>query len=358
MRRMFGRKDRTDSSRTPSPDPTPRRLVLHMGLTKTGSTAIQTWCVWNRDFLLAHGVRYPEHGSDESAFRGAPLPGNGTPFLPFLGAPPRMDRAAAKRGVEAVIGDFLDGGAPTTLASNEKMWGQLRAERFEDLVRRISAMGVQVQVVVYLRDVASHAVSLYAQVVQQGALTTTLEEFLAEQESEFHYRPRLRENLETMLAVLGRDNMMVRHYDSVRGALIEDFLSGVLTIEDRDGVQQPPNQVSNRSLGLREIEWKRHVNALLGEDRVRSKELGRRVTMLSGMADDQRLAITARGLGRLEQAHSEDVAWVNRVFFGGEPVLSIDGGCPRVDRPQQPLVLDDHERHLLDWVASMAATAK
>lgn len=64
-----------------------RRLVLHMGQTKTGSTAIQTWCVWNRDFLRAHGIRYPEHRSDRSALRGAPLAGNGSVLLPFLGAP-------------------------------------------------------------------------------------------------------------------------------------------------------------------------------------------------------------------------------------------------------------------------------
>jgi len=39
--------------------PTARRVVLHAGLPKSGSSALQHWCQTNRALLSDHGVRYP-----------------------------------------------------------------------------------------------------------------------------------------------------------------------------------------------------------------------------------------------------------------------------------------------------------
>ena len=36
-----------------------RRLILHLGLSKTGTTSIQTFLSESRDFRAAHGVTYP-----------------------------------------------------------------------------------------------------------------------------------------------------------------------------------------------------------------------------------------------------------------------------------------------------------
>lgn len=46
-----------------------KRLILHVGLPKTGTTAFQLWCHRNRDRLLREGVWYPElirHPADPS----------------------------------------------------------------------------------------------------------------------------------------------------------------------------------------------------------------------------------------------------------------------------------------------------
>lgn len=333
-----------------------RRLMLHMGLTKTGSTAIQTWCVWNRDFLADHGVRYPEHPSDQAARRGAPLPGNGTPLLPFLGAPARMDRAAADRGIDQVVADLLAGGAPLTLASNEKMWGQFRPAKLRGLAERIRAEGVTPQAVVYLRDIAGHAVSVYVQRVQQGAVRVPLEDYLDVGDGDARYEPRLRQTLENLLDILGPNNVIVRHYDSVRQVLMEDFLTEVLEIDSRDGATTPPAAVANRSLGLREVEWKRYLNARLTEDRNRSKNLGRQLTMLPGLDGDSRLTITPDALAFLDECHGAEVDWVNQQFFGGEPVLSVAGSIGTSPERAQPMDLSESERYLLDWIAGPGTT--
>jgi hypothetical protein len=41
-----------------------RRLVLHVGLPKTGTTTVQAWCSENRPWLANHGVSYPACSSD------------------------------------------------------------------------------------------------------------------------------------------------------------------------------------------------------------------------------------------------------------------------------------------------------
>jgi hypothetical protein len=38
----------------------PRRLILHVGLPKTGSTALQSWCYKRRENLSQRGITYPE----------------------------------------------------------------------------------------------------------------------------------------------------------------------------------------------------------------------------------------------------------------------------------------------------------
>ena len=42
-----------------------RQLLLHVGLPKTGSTALQRWCYTNRDMLSARGITYPLFKSDQ-----------------------------------------------------------------------------------------------------------------------------------------------------------------------------------------------------------------------------------------------------------------------------------------------------
>lgn len=329
-----------------------RRLLLHMGLAKTGSTAIQHWSVWNRDWLRQHGVRYPEHRSDEKALRGESMPGNGDVALPFISGMEHHNPAAAKRGMAAVLAKATAGDAPVTLLSNEKMFGQFRPEHLSEVRRHLAAEGITLQAVVYLRDIAGHAVSAYAQRVKQIPITSTLWDYLTDESApeRLRYKQQLRPPLEHLLEVLGEENLTVRHYDTHRHALVEDFLTHVLGITDRDGTQDPPSPVANRSLTLREIEWKRHLNTKV-RDRGKARFLGRRLAMLPAPDGDRRLNLTDSGLAYLEDRFGDEVAWTNRQFFGAEPVLSVSGGASPVAEAEQPLELTDEERRLLDWFA-------
>lgn len=263
-----------------------------------------------------------------------------------------MDPDAAERGIDRVVAELVTGDAPVTLCSSEKMWGQLKSTAFRKLIERIAAVGVTTQVVVYLRDIAPHAVAVYAQRVQQGGTNATLTEYITgEGGHDLLYETRLQHTLELLDDVLGKQNIIVRHYESVRRALIDDLLTHVLGIEDRDGVQPPPRHIANRSLSLREIEWKRYLNERLDSPR-QSKALGRKLTMLSGLDHDERLCITPAGLGHLTERYESEVAWVNRNFFDDRPVLSVAGDQAAHPGGQQPADLPAAERQLLDWLVA------
>jgi hypothetical protein len=45
-------------------------IVLHIGLPKTGSSAIQKFCLDNQDWLAKQGVLYPKHGMDKNGVSG------------------------------------------------------------------------------------------------------------------------------------------------------------------------------------------------------------------------------------------------------------------------------------------------
>ena len=53
-----------------SPD---MKFYVHIGPPKTGTSAIQKWCVENRKYLLNHGIYYPEHDIDPNGISSGNL---------------------------------------------------------------------------------------------------------------------------------------------------------------------------------------------------------------------------------------------------------------------------------------------
>ena len=68
----------------PGPNPDDRRLLLHVGMGKTGSSALQVALVRHRDLLARHGVTYPPAPSDAAAARDGVVSGNALPLVRYL----------------------------------------------------------------------------------------------------------------------------------------------------------------------------------------------------------------------------------------------------------------------------------
>ena len=317
------------------------RLVLHMGLPKTGTTALQVWCVRNRGWLQEHGVWYPPFRSDAKAGDGGAHVGNGLPLLRYLRPESATRPDGPERALRQVRAELARNDASTVLYSNEWLFGQHRSEQLRALRDALAVTGVTLQTVVYLRDIAGLALSAYAQQVETRMVATTFSEYVG---SSVVTPPKFRiswqARLERMLEVVGPEHVLVQHYDSNRHRLVESLLE-VLGITDGPDGPGDAASVYNRTLTVREIEWKRYLNARI-TSRAESRRLGDAIAQLPAPSDGERLGATAADVAALRRFENQ-VDWVNRTFFEGDPVLSILGGRTCVPEPQQPLHLSASE---------------
>lgn len=195
----------------------PRRVIIHIGTHKTGSTAIQQFCFDNRRILHQYGVCYPEAFTQWKGHH---------PVAWSLGVPhPYKDPGLTKAVVvSGILEAYQESRAKTLLLSSEdfEFVGEpsIIRELFED---------IPVQVVVYLRRQDDYLFSEYCHhvLMEETRYTGSLEAFVEENDltARFDYVRLLTPWIETF----GRDKIVARSYDlalAERG-LIQDFLLSV-----------------------------------------------------------------------------------------------------------------------------------
>lgn len=125
------------------------RLVLHVGLPKAASSALQVWCDANRARLLAEGVDYPDPRSDHLARKHGRL-------VPEL----REGRA------DTLAADVSASRSPVVLVSNEGFAGQYPGfPPWAGAALRAAAGGRRVTLFAISREPGPWLRSLWAQAV-------------------------------------------------------------------------------------------------------------------------------------------------------------------------------------------------
>ncbi|MFN6998800.1 MAG: hypothetical protein ACK4ST_02040, partial [Elioraea tepidiphila] len=140
-----------------------RRLFIHIGAPKTGSTAIQHFLADERAALLRHGILYPAAatiGKAHHAIGAAIFPGRAG----RLGGVPRD--AALARALADVHAEIERHQPTTVILSTEYLWGVLSPDRIRRLLAAFPDW--RVHVVAYLRRQDLLAQSLYIQAVKAG----------------------------------------------------------------------------------------------------------------------------------------------------------------------------------------------
>lgn len=140
--------------------------MLHIGSTKTGSSALQATLERRRDELLAAGVLYPTHGIASSAHHllaAAIHPGAWRMHEAALGP----DRDAHFDATVAAIRAEADAhGAHTLVLSSEYFWESFPLSVYRRLRRAFSP--ARFELVAYLRRQDEWAASAYVQAVKSG----------------------------------------------------------------------------------------------------------------------------------------------------------------------------------------------
>jgi hypothetical protein len=238
-----------------------KRLVIHAGMAKTGSSSIQESLWRAREQLAARGVYYPDwqpfnHSYELSAlFRSNPRSG----FLYRQLSP--IDDVGWSRELARLRGRweaFLQQGQTGTYLISAESLEHFRAAELQALVDFAATGFDRLQVIVYVRHPRSAISSRFEQAVKQlrepadpHALLTA-----AKQQARFGLLRRWQ-------AVRGVDELVVRPFDRScfpDGQLVSDFLHA---LDLAQSVETIPAQTANTSLGYNAVAFLLGHNARL-----------------------------------------------------------------------------------------------
>jgi len=245
-------------SAIPATPPRPNKVLLHVGLPKSGTTAIQHAAAARRDRLLDHGVLYPgakhNHGRAALAVLGRTRGWEG-------GAP------ASTRAWSTLAHQVRTYEGRQVLVSHESL-----AAGDPDTCRRVvEDLGGDVHVVLTMRNQPSVLGSKWQQYLKRG-MTETFDQWLREAVGDgsdegagaLLRSARLADPVARWAQVVGAENVTVLVLDPRRPELLSrtfehmlDLPEGLLADQRLDGSQL------NRSLSFAAAELVRSVNVTL-----------------------------------------------------------------------------------------------
>ena len=227
------------------------KLFLHIGATKTGTSLIQSGLAKNVEALRALGIDYPDFVSLNQARANQITSGNGVPMSKLLGYEP---------GAQITTGHLADEmasafSAGRSLLYSSEMMSHFTAPNAEAFRGQVAALGYELRVIIYVRAIADHALSLYHQWIKSAQVTGSLADYVRRGYAAASQR-RL---VDRAMRSFGQGAVMVRNYDAAAGDLFGDFLTGALGLPGRDGFAVDSVRI-NRSLTAIETALMREMN--------------------------------------------------------------------------------------------------
>jgi hypothetical protein len=312
-----------------------KRLCIHIGTPKTGTSALQWFLYENRDALLARGILYPTsiiaspRDPKQQLLLGCIHAGNGS----GLDAALRRMTSEQTPSTESIIVSS-EGFYHHTGELTPRSWNLLR-----HLVRMFS-----VRIIVFLRPQADYIESMYRQYMknpkginEEYGSRMTIQELMA--------RPKLQQNLDyhnsllKWAAIVGEENIMVRIYSK---NIIDEVLA-ILGLRDEF---PRTSALRNTSLTREMAEVLRRINPIL-DNQKRNVVIGQMEAYLSlnrGLRDMPILSPEERrSIAEHNRTSNALVArtWLSRGELFSDSEVSIDDAWEplQVDHEQMKALL-------------------
>ncbi len=235
-------------------------VCFHIGLPKTGSSAIQGFLRDHADALADCGIHYSLSPEAIADVAGVPN-GNGRALLKYLD--PRRRRSGfdveefERTGFDR---HYVSNRSPISLISSELLagieWPQLRRLRDRALRER------PVKVIAVARNIYDHALSTWNQNVKWHAYSKSFERFALHE----YENPQLK-SIWSHAKAFGWSRLRIINYEESKQDLVRAFLETV-------GVAPPPlwrAESLNRSLTSAELAVQRALNRIHGQSALSKK---------------------------------------------------------------------------------------
>jgi hypothetical protein len=316
----------------------PDTRLLHIGLAKTGTTALQSTARARRAELLELGVRYPGDGLNHreavSALMGRRWGWNGP------GA-----RVPSLRHWDRLMGEV-------EAETDRRVWisHEFAAESDDETAQRfVDALGPRTHVVVTVRPHGAMLVSSWQQYLKTGIVRTFdcwLEAVLADPPDEtvtptYHRRSNQGGVVRRWAAAVGAENLTVVVVDKAAPTRLTDAFEALLDLPDGFLVDESFGGLqANRSLSAQESELLRRLNVALQDQGVDWREydtllrkggIGRLMQARTPGPEEDSLVLPAWAAERalqLGRHYAEEIAAAGVRVIGdlavlGEPVESV-----------------------------------
>ncbi len=276
-----------------------KNLYLHIGLGKTGSSALQSWLSLNSSALEQKGYSYADLVPE--AKLGKVSSGNG--YVLFV-ALRNGDYVEAER---LLTESYFAAGCERAIVSCELLQNLARP-RLTVLLEICARHDIQVTVIAYVRSFYEHLYSTYAQHVKQGSVSHA---FGSDPDDLDTYK-----YVEVLMkyARYFRDRFVVLNYNDPGRDVFTSFAAAVGV--DIAGTTRLSTAI-NRSLTIGEVDALRQINALHGG------EFSRRISdYLAEQFPDRRSEIyyTEELVRAVREQSAAEIAWINHQFRLAPPL--------------------------------------
>jgi hypothetical protein len=279
-----------------------KKLFLHVGLGKTGSSALQSWLSLNSKAFAKQGVDYAD--LVPQAKKGEVSSGNG---YPLHKACVSQDFEEVERLLNTTY--FFNPGNHVALISCELFQG-LRIQLLESLNETLNKCNLDVTIIVYVRSIYEQLYSTYLQGIKRASIAHRFGE-----EASDLIMSRSVQFLKKFVTVFG-DRVLAVNYDD-RNTDIYTSMARIIGIE-KTGLKALEKKV-NRSLTLEEAEVLRRMNGLHG---------GKFSTSLSDFVVKSSPNVETpvyydpELVRKVRAATDKDLRWVNEQFNLSSPLVS------------------------------------
>ncbi len=315
-------------------------LYLHIGTTKTGTTALQNFLSDNRDILNRKGYCYPSfpyHYKDVSDRRNAHF---------LIAGNPKDAIDTYQNGLCRLHHLFQQ--YPNIILSDEGIWtaechGHL--DIWEALLKDGQETGFTVRLMVYLRRQDQYLASGWNQTVKSGlgnGACKSWKDYAANKGliSKMKYGSHLK----ALSDIIGKENILVRRYEPdrfVSGSIYADFLQTVgLELTDEYRI---PDGKPNQGLSGNTCEIMRILNGMPGMDASYHSFFRQALLLFSDISDKEYPCrmFSAEEARKFMNNYSEENQLVSEYFLGGEDLFHPDHTDIRQWEKDNPHMQDD-----------------
>lgn len=228
-----------------------KKIFLHIGAGKTGTSALQAQFAINQEALNDHGIHYPSFINDQKAKNFHITSGNAIELGNIL-----KNKGSSKKDLEKyLLHDIKEANDRHILYSSEVM-EPFDKNNMKILNEIALEKGYRIIVVYYIRSIADQAISLYHQLLKRHRNTKSFSEFIKV------HNNRFLTVIQNAIDTIGKNNLIVKNYDKVKNNIFQDFLTDILNIQELNDFKIVNKKV-NRSLSKFEVSLMLHMNRLL-----------------------------------------------------------------------------------------------